>query len=173
MKRGRLRCVVAGLTLALAGHAVCQDGGGSANAAPGWKVLADEDMRGVSAKGYPVPQAGPVRGRPLWAGARQGFNEREPLPLTPPLYPLNPLNPLFGLLSADVSFKDVRYGAGGGAPVWQRDGSLTLGLPAWIGEVDVRTIRTMSANGGDASSFGSLRINALDLSRSTISVAPK
>lgn len=165
MSRARLKCAATVLALALAGNALGQDAVGGVNAAPGWRALGDAEMRGVSAKGYAAPRFGQPRLPPAPAGARQGFGELEPL-----LNPLAPLTALSGFLSADVTLKDVRYGAGGGAAVWQRDGSVTLGLPAWIGEVDVRNVRP---NGGDGNSFGSLRINALDLGRTTVNVAPK
>ena len=165
MTRGRLKCAAAVLALALAGNALGQDAAGGAHAAPGWRALGDAEMRGVSAKGYAALQFGQPRLRPVPAGGRQGFGELEL-----PLNPLVPLTALSGMLSADVTLKDVRYGAGGGAAVWQRDGSVTLGLPSWIGEVDVRNVR---ANAGDGNSFGSLRINALDMGRTTVNVAPK
>lgn len=61
-------------------------------------------------------------------------------------------------------------GAGGALPVWHRDGSVALALPEWVGGIEVHNIRPGAA---DASSFGSVRINAIDLSRTTVTLSPK
>lgn len=181
MKTGRL--IIAVAALACAGAARAQDaGGGAAPAAAatplaaaaagrgpsarrpgrpapagaGLRAMGDEEMRGVTAKGYAAMVFSQARLRPA-QGAGAGDLERF-------------LNPLLGLLSAEVLAQDVLYGPGGALPVWNRDGSVTLALPEWVGGIEVRHIR---AGAADAGSFGSVRVNAIDLGRTAITLSPK
>ncbi|WP_317204497.1 hypothetical protein, partial [Janthinobacterium sp.] len=125
-------------------------------AASPWRALGEDEMRGVTAKGYAGMAFSQSR---LRAAAPGGVGEAD-------LF----LHPVLGMLSADAQAKDVLYGPGGALPVWNRDGSVTLALPSWVGEIEVQNIRPGAAEGN---SFGSVRINAIDLSRTTITIAPK
>ncbi len=79
------------------------------------------------------------------------------------------LFPLLGLLTADVTARDVAYGTDGAALRMNADGSVNLALPATIGELDLQNIR---AGVNDNSNFGSVQIKGIDLSRTVISVTP-
>ncbi|WP_273674579.1 hypothetical protein [Janthinobacterium fluminis] len=131
----------------------------AAPAAIAWRALDDEDMRGVVAKGYASIVFAQSRLRPQPGAGQSGLGNPDLL-----------LNPVLGMLSADILAKDVLYGAGGALPVWNADGSVTLALPDWVGTIDVPSIRV---NAADDNSFGSVRVNAIDLSRTTITVRPK
>ncbi|MET3133573.1 hypothetical protein AAKU55_003863 [Oxalobacteraceae bacterium GrIS 1.11] len=165
MKLGRLS-VAAALLLA-AGSGICQAPpapqpvasvkifGGMPPAVPRarvWRVLGDEELRGVSAKGY----------RP-WSAARPGAARL-------PAYGAGKLDlwlhPMLVGLNGDALVKDVIDGPA----MLYRDGSLTLAIPLWVGEFDLQNIRPGTAEGAN---FGSVRVNAIDLSGTTLTLSPK
>ena len=80
------------------------------------------------------------------------------------------LNPVLGFLQSDVSMKDVVYDPTMAAAAINRDGSLTLRLPSSIGEISFQNIRV---KGSDGPSFGSIAIQGIDLSGTTITLALK
>lgn len=139
------------------------------DAAARLRALNDAELRGVST---PIPA--PVLRPP-------------PRPLHRGLFPLHglfgglggadaksaemgtALFPLLGVLNADVTARDVVYGANGSAPRMNADGSINLALPASIGELDLQNIRT---GVNDSANFGAVQIRGIDLSRTVITVAP-
>lgn len=79
------------------------------------------------------------------------------------------LFPLLGVLNADMTARDVSYGADGAALRMNADGSVNLALPATIGELDLQNIR---AGVNDNANFGAVQIKGIDLSRTVITVTP-
>jgi len=71
------------------------------------------------------------------------------------------------LLTADIEIRDVVYN---NTQNWlaARDGSYNVPLPATVGEIDIRNIRS---GPGDSSSFGSVQIQGIDLQNTTITVS--
>jgi len=139
-------------------------GVGAAAGARGLRVLGDEELRGVSAKGYATTGFRQIRPLPIYSGQpgqpdMGGLRDLEAL-----------LNPVLGGLNADIQVKDVLYAPGGALPQANRDGSVNLMLPQSVGEIDFQNIHAGSAEGGN---FGSVRINSIDMGHSTITVSPK
>lgn len=77
--------------------------------------------------------------------------------------------PLFGLLTADISARNVNYGSNTPAIRLNADGSYNLPLPVSIGELDLQNIRI---NPNDTNSFGSIQLRGVDLSHTVIVVLP-
>ena len=71
------------------------------------------------------------------------------------------------LLTADIEIKDVVYN---NAQNWlaARDGTYNVPLPAMIGEIDIRNIRTAPT---DSTSFGTVQIQGIDLQNTAITVS--
>lgn len=80
------------------------------------------------------------------------------------------LNPLLMMFSADISIKDVVYAAGGNVPVINKDGSITLSMPATIGEIRFDNIRVRGNTGGP--SFGSIAMRDINMVGTTVTVRP-
>jgi hypothetical protein len=79
------------------------------------------------------------------------------------------MNPLLGFLDADVTMKDVVYEPANAAATVNQDGSITLRMPSSIGEIDFDNIRVKGTHGP---SFGSVTIRSIDLTGTTVTLAP-
>jgi hypothetical protein len=79
------------------------------------------------------------------------------------------MNPLLGFLDADVTMKDVVYDPANAAATVNQDGSITLRMPSSIGEIDFDNIRVKGTHGP---SFGSVAIRSIDLTGTTVTLAP-
>lgn len=79
------------------------------------------------------------------------------------------MNPLLGFLDADVTMKDVVYDPANAAAAVNPDGSITLRMPSSIGEIDFDNIRVKGTHGP---SFGSISIRSIDLTGTTVTLAP-
>lgn len=72
------------------------------------------------------------------------------------------------LLTADIEIRDVVYNNDTQNWLVARDGSYNVPLPATIGEIDIRNIRS---GPGDSFSFGSVQIQGIELQNTTITVS--
>lgn len=79
------------------------------------------------------------------------------------------LFPLFGILTAEVTAKDVNFGSNPTALKLNPDGSYTVPLPQTIGELELNNIRI---NASDSNSFGNIQMRGIDLSRTVITITP-
>jgi len=134
------------------------------------KRLDDAELRGVNGQTQPVVMRAPVR--------NAGFK----MPLLRNLFPSlsaggsssdvqGLLFPLFGILTADVSARDVSFGSNPTALRLNADGSYTVPLPQTIGELDLNNIRINSSDSNN-NSFGSVQLRGIDLSRTVITITP-
>jgi len=135
------------------------------------KRLDDAELRGVNGPTQPLVTRAPARGAsfktpllrnlfPSLNVGSSGGSDAQGL-----------LFPLFGILTADVSAKDVSFGSNPTSLRLNPDGSYTLPLPQTIGELDVQNIRINSAEGNN-SSFGSVQLRGIDLNRTVITITP-
>ena len=134
------------------------------------KRLDDAELRGVNGQTQPVVTRAPVR--------NTGFK----MPLLRSLFPsLNAgsgtgdaqgvLFPFLGILTADVSARDVSFGSNPTSLRLNPDGSYTVPLPQTIGELDVQNIRINSPDSNN-NSFGSVQLRGIDLNRTVITITP-
>ncbi|MFI4939669.1 MAG: hypothetical protein ACHP7O_04895 [Burkholderiales bacterium] len=75
-------------------------------------------------------------------------------------------NPLLLLLSADTTVKDVVFG-NAATPVFNKDGSVALSVPNWIGDVNFQNIRVA---GNTGTFFGSMDIQNINLTGTTLTL---
>ncbi|MDC8757338.1 hypothetical protein [Janthinobacterium fluminis] len=122
------------------------------------RPLDEEQLRGIAAQGLHEQLLLQVSGQ----DRRRGLEVRGDVAKL--------LHPMLGFLEADVSMKDVVYDPAQAAASVGKDGSLTLRLPSSIGEISFQNIRV---RGADGPSFGSIAIKGIDLSGTTITLAPK
>ena len=129
--------------------------------------LDDAELRNVNGQTQPAPARVMMRAAP----ARTTFLRN--------LFPTfgnhtggdaqSVLFPLFGILTADVSAKDVNFGSNATALKLNPDGSYTVPLPQTIGELELNNIRI---NSSDSNSFGNIQMRGIDLSRTVITITP-
>jgi hypothetical protein len=72
------------------------------------------------------------------------------------------------LLTAEIEIRDVVYNNNPQNWLAARDGSYNVPLPATIGEIDIRNIRSAPS---DSLSFGSVQIQGIDLQNTAITVS--
>jgi len=134
------------------------------------KRLDDAELRGVNGQTQPVVMHAPVRSasfkmpllRNLFPSLNAGGGSSDAQGL---------LFPLFGILTADVSTKDVSFGSNPTSLRLNPDGSYTVPLPQTIGELDVQNIRINSPDSNN-NSFGSVQMRGIDLNRTVITITP-
>jgi hypothetical protein len=134
------------------------------------KRLDDAELRGVNGQTQPVVVRAPVRSagfktpllRNLFPSLNTGSGSGDAQGL---------LFPLFGILTADVSARDVSFGSNPTSLRLNPDGSYTVPLPQTIGELDVQNIRINSPDSNN-NSFGSVQMRGIDLNRTVITITP-
>ncbi|SHN42386.1 hypothetical protein SAMN05192549_11442 [Duganella sacchari] len=133
------------------------------------KGLGDAELRNVNVPAAPVATAARTRYVPArlpflpnWLsgrGAGSGTVEDGH----------SVLFPLLGLITADVSTKDVYFGSNPQSFSMNADGSISVPLPQTVGELDLQNLRVSP---GDTNNFGGVQIRGIDLSRTVINISP-
>ncbi|MFI4940425.1 MAG: hypothetical protein ACHP7O_08825 [Burkholderiales bacterium] len=77
------------------------------------------------------------------------------------------MNPILMLLSADTTVSDIVYDPAHAAPVINKDGSITLNLPSWIGEINFRDIHVAGSTGP---SLGDISLKNINLTGTTMTL---
>lgn len=125
--------------------------------APGLRAMTEEDLEQISGRGWSDMTA-----QHLQASAKgDGVHVLGDIARL--------MNPLLGFLDADVTMKDVVYDPANAAASVNADGSITLRMPSSIGEIDFDNIRVKGTHGP---SFGSIAIRSIDLTGTTVTLAP-
>ena len=128
--------------------------------ARGMQTLTDDDMRHVSARGLADRFLQRVN---LYASNGLGIEVLGDMATL-----LNPIGDAFvGLIDADTTFKDAVYNPLSPTLLVDKDGSVLFRIPASIGEFSLRNIRIHGSNGA---SFGSITVQNINLSGTTIRV---
>ncbi len=122
------------------------------------RMLADDELRSASAMG-PSAQLYYL----TMAGNAKNNNDTKWHALDKLLVPG------WGLIGANVSAKDVLYGPGGATPTLNRDGSVNLAIPAWVGELNVQNLHVGQSEGAN---FGDLQFKGVDMGRTSVIVSP-
>lgn len=133
------------------------------------KGLGDAELRSVNVQAAPVVTAAktgyaPPRLSflPSWLSGRGAGNDAA-------ADGHSVLFPLLGLITADVSTKDVYFGSNPQSFSMNADGSISVPLPQTVGELDLQNLRVSP---GDTNNFGGVQIRGIDLSRTVISISP-